>query len=195
MTESRENVRRRQFRDRAAETQKPATQLSRLCIIQGCLNLAGRHEPVPSPRCAERAANAPTENTSDQRRRPARDTGVENLAASRAGAHPTRPDEVGPAPPWASDVPNPNREQGECLSQERSSLMIVIPAPPGSQVASYDTDEDGGRQLVWRSICAVILSDQLANAGQLTHAVPTAGGPIVAMGPGTAWVHWGETTP
>ena len=39
MTESRENVRRRQFRDRAAETQKPATQLSRLCIIQGCLNL------------------------------------------------------------------------------------------------------------------------------------------------------------
>lgn len=73
--------------------------------------------------------------------------------------------------------------------------MIVIPAPPGSQVASYEADEDGGRQLVWRSICAVILSDQLANAGQLTHAVPTAGGPIVAMGPGTAWVHWGETTP
>ena len=53
--------------------------------------------------------------------------------------------------------------------------MIVIPAPPGSQVASYDTDEDGGRQMVWRSICAVILSDHLANAGQLTEAVTTAG--------------------
>lgn len=62
--------------------------------------------------------------------------------------------------------------------------MIVIPAPPGSQVASYDADEDGGRQLVWRSICAVILSDQLANAGQLTHAVPTAGGPICGNRPG-----------
>jgi len=39
MTESRETSARRQFRDRATETQKPATQLSRLCIIQGCLNL------------------------------------------------------------------------------------------------------------------------------------------------------------
>ena len=72
--------------------------------------------------------------------------------------------------------------------------MIVIPAPPGSQVASYDADEDGGRQLVWRSICAVILSDHLANAGQLTHAVTTTG-PMVAIGPGSGWVHWGETTP
>ena len=68
--------------------------------------------------------------------------------------------------------------------------MIVIPAPPGSQVASYDTDEDGGRQLLWRSICAVILSDRLANAGQLTHAVT-----MVAIGPGNGWVHWGETAP
>ena len=72
--------------------------------------------------------------------------------------------------------------------------MIVIPAPPGSQVASYDTDEDGGRQVVWRSICAVVLSDHLANAGQLTHAVATTG-PMVAIGPGSGWVHWGETTP
>lgn len=39
MTESRENVRRRQFRDRSAESQQAATPLSRLCIIQGCLNL------------------------------------------------------------------------------------------------------------------------------------------------------------
>ena len=66
MTESRENVRRRQFRDRAAETQKPATQLSRLCIIQGCLNLR-----VGTNLCqAHDAQSAPTENTSDQRRRP-----------------------------------------------------------------------------------------------------------------------------
>jgi hypothetical protein len=72
--------------------------------------------------------------------------------------------------------------------------MIVVPAPPGSQVASYDTDEDGGRQMVWRSICAVILSDRLDTAGQLTHAVTTAG-PKVAIGPGNGWVHWGETTP
>ena len=72
--------------------------------------------------------------------------------------------------------------------------MIVIPAPPGSQVASYDTDEDGGRQMVWRSICAVILSDGPPDAGRLTHAVTTAG-PMVAVGPGTGWVNWGETTP
>ena len=39
MTESREDVRRRQFRDRTAQSQQAATQLSRLCIIQGCLNL------------------------------------------------------------------------------------------------------------------------------------------------------------
>ena len=39
MTESRENVRRRQFRDRTVEFQQAATPLSRLCIIQGCLNL------------------------------------------------------------------------------------------------------------------------------------------------------------
>jgi len=105
--------------------------------------------PVPSPRCAERAASAPTENTSDQGRRPARDTGVENLAASSAGAHPTRPDEVGPAP-LGQRRPKPPTTTWRMLSQERSSLMIVIPAPPGSEVASYDTDEDGGRQVVWR---------------------------------------------
>ncbi len=39
MTESRENVRRSQFRDRTPELNQPATQLSQLCIIQGCLNL------------------------------------------------------------------------------------------------------------------------------------------------------------
>ena len=72
--------------------------------------------------------------------------------------------------------------------------MIVIPAPPGSQVASYDTDEDGERQVIWRSICAVILSDQLGNPGQLTHAVLTAG-PTVEIGPGSAWVQWGGTNP
>lgn len=39
MTESRENVRRSQFRHRTPELNQAATQLSRLCIIQGCLNL------------------------------------------------------------------------------------------------------------------------------------------------------------
>ncbi len=72
--------------------------------------------------------------------------------------------------------------------------MVVIPAPPGSQVASYSADEDGGRQVIWRSICAVILSERRDNAGQLTHAVPTTAGPIVEC-PGTARVHWGEATP
>ena len=72
--------------------------------------------------------------------------------------------------------------------------MIVIPAPPGSQVASYDADEDGRQEVVGRPICAVILSDQSSNAGQLTHAVLTAG-PIVEIGSGGAWVQWGETSP
>jgi hypothetical protein len=39
MTESGENVRRSQFRHRTPELNQAATQLSRLCIIQGCLNL------------------------------------------------------------------------------------------------------------------------------------------------------------
>lgn len=72
--------------------------------------------------------------------------------------------------------------------------MIVIPAPPGSRVGSYDTDEDGGRQMVWRSICAVILSDGPANGGQLTHAV-TLAGPMVEIGSGIGWVSWGDHTP
>ena len=74
MTESRENVRRRQFRDRAAETQKPATQLSRLCIIQGCLNLRVGTNLCQAHDAQSAPANAPTENTSDQCDRPARDT-------------------------------------------------------------------------------------------------------------------------
>ena len=67
MTESRENVRRRQFRDRATQAQKPATQLLRLCIIQGCLNLRVGTNLWQ----AHDAQSAPTENTSDQGRRPA----------------------------------------------------------------------------------------------------------------------------
>jgi hypothetical protein len=39
MTESRENVRRSQFHRRTPELNQAATQLSQLCIIQGCLNL------------------------------------------------------------------------------------------------------------------------------------------------------------
>ena len=114
MTESRENVRRRQFRDRAAETQKPATQLSRLCIIQGCLNLRVGTNLCQAHDAQSAPANAPTENTSDQCDRPARDTGVGNLAGQPRRPHTQPgPDEVGPAP-WASDVPNPQPQHGEC---------------------------------------------------------------------------------
>lgn len=69
--------------------------------------------------------------------------------------------------------------------------MIVIPAPPGSQVGSYCTDEDGRREILWQQICAVLLSEGPANCGQLTHAV-TIGGPPVEIGSGVGWVSWGE---
>jgi hypothetical protein len=69
--------------------------------------------------------------------------------------------------------------------------VIVIPARPGSQVGIYEADDDGGRQIVWQSICAVILADGPANSGQLTHAVTTAG-PMVAIGAGIGWVNWGD---
>lgn len=85
-------------------------------------------------------------------------------------------------------------QQVKCLNKGTDICMIVIPAPPGSQVAIYDTDEDGGRQMVRRPICAVILSDGPANGVQLAHAVTTEG-PMVAVGSGIGWVNWGDTTP
>lgn len=73
MTESRENVRRRQFRDRTSEVQQAAIQLSRLCIIQGCLNLrvganlCQAHDAQSAPRSCSVTLDVRTEgSTSDQ---------------------------------------------------------------------------------------------------------------------------------